>query len=318
MTIRRGRLACPLILSILLLAVSGCAIGQRADTSYRPEVPDPAFDPGSGPLVAIDRAHHNFHTLDGRYQAFGRLLTADGYRVANGPRQFIPGSLDEVDILVIANAVAEANVDNWDRPNHPAFTGEEVEMVKGWVAEGGSLWLIADHMPFPAAAEKLAAAFGFLFINGYAIDPEDSAPMRFRPEAATLREHRIVRGRSPEEAVGWVTSFTGQGFRLAPGAAADPIMVLAHGVEILMPERSWQFDDTTERIDGAGLLQGAVRRYERGRVAVFGEAAMFTAQVAGEGISVGLAHPSAPYNERFTLNIAHWLSGLLDEVPPLP
>jgi hypothetical protein len=45
---------------------------------------------------------------------------------------------------------------------------------------------------------------------------------------------------------------------------------------------------------------------------VFGEAAMFTAQVAGpDRVPVGMSSPHAPQNARYLLNVLHWLGGTL-------
>ena len=52
----------------------------------------------------------------------------------------------------------------------------------------------------------------------------------------------------------------------------------------------------------------------KGRVVVFGEAAMFTAQLLG-GISwmkLGMNHKNCPYNYKLFLNCIHWLDGLLE------
>lgn len=50
------------------------------------------------------------------------------------------------------------------------------------------------------------------------------------------------------------------------------------------------------------------------RVAAFGEAAMFSAQLAGpEQRPMGLNRPQARQNQQFLLNVAHWLSGLLGD-----
>jgi hypothetical protein len=49
-------------------------------------------------------------------------------------------------------------------------------------------------------------------------------------------------------------------------------------------------------------------------VAVFGEAAMFTAQVSGANRRpMGMNDPGAPENAQFLLNVLHWLTGLLPE-----
>ncbi|HEX7929434.1 MAG TPA: hypothetical protein VF470_00800, partial [Sphingomicrobium sp.] len=43
----------------------------------------PLYPVGAGPLVAIDAAHNNYHTLKGRYAPFGAVLENDGYRLAS-------------------------------------------------------------------------------------------------------------------------------------------------------------------------------------------------------------------------------------------
>ena len=63
------------------------------------------------------------------------------------------------------------------------------------------------------------------------------------------------------------------------------------------------------------MLQGAVFRYGKGRVAVFGEAAMFSAQkiTREDGISyMGMNRDDASQNPQFLLNVMHWLSGLIE------
>jgi len=53
-------------------------------------------------------------------------------------------------------------------------------------------------------------------------------------------------------------------------------------------------------------------RLGEGRVAFFGEAAMFSAQLAGlPGQPMGMNNPAAAENVQFLLNVIHWLSGLL-------
>lgn len=53
-------------------------------------------------------------------------------------------------------------------------------------------------------------------------------------------------------------------------------------------------------------------RFGKGRVAVFGEAAMFSAQLAGPNKDpMGMNDPIASRNPQFLLNLMHWLSGKL-------
>ena len=49
----------------------------------------------------------------------------------------------------------------------------------------------------------------------------------------------------------------------------------------------------------------------KGRVAIFGEAAMFTAQLAGRNqFKVGMNSDEAPENYKLLLNVVHWLDRL--------
>jgi hypothetical protein len=153
---------------LILLTTTGCGLRspvnrphQVADLAYQPAIAQPAYRSGKGPLVVIDGGHYNFHRVDGRYQPFANLLRRDGYRVRGNQEQFTAASLKPVDVLVIANALNKANAKNWAPPNPPAFTPAEVESVRAWVSQGGSLFLIVDHSPFPATAGSLAKAWIF-------------------------------------------------------------------------------------------------------------------------------------------------------------
>jgi hypothetical protein len=279
-------------LAILCLLLAAAAPSQRApaqqiaDSAFNYPIASPAYPAGGGPKVLVDEAHHNFHTMSGRFLAFARLLERDGYVVAPNDAKFTAGALSGARILVISNALAAENADGeWTLPTPSAFDSAEIAAVRQWVWEGGSLWLIADHMPFPGAAGELAAEFGVLMSNGFATDErEQDGRMLF--------------------------SFTGQAFRLdGPG---EPLMTLGRGNVLLLPEVAWQFSRLTQRVPASGMLQGAAIAFGKGRLAVFGEAAMFSAQLAGPNRApMGMNDPAAASNPRFLLNVAHWLDGIL-------
>jgi hypothetical protein len=112
-------------------------------------------------------------------------------------------------------------------------------------------------------------------------------------------------------------SFMGQAFRA--DRDVDPLLTLPAGITLLLPVKAWKFKEDTPFVPAAGMLQGAVFRHGEGRVAVFGEAAMFSAQeqIRKTGRTVmGMNHPEAGQNPRFLLNVMHWLSGLLREDVP--
>lgn len=285
------------------------ALGQQvADSAFVPPVGQPAWAAGAGPVVLLDEGHVNFHTLDGRYYTFGRLLAGDGLVVRPIRTAFTREALAGARLLVIANALHQRNRDDWTLPTPSAFTAAEIAAVEAWVREGGSLLLIADHMPFPGAAQDLAAAFGVRMLNGFAAPPGDgSGQITFRRSEGSLPDHPITRGRGPGERIDSVVSFTGQAFS---ADSAAPLMVLPDSITVLLPDTAWRFSAATRRVPGAGLLQGAVLSHGRGRVAVFGEAAMFSAQLGGPNRSpMGMNAPQARQNPQFLLNVVHWLVG---------
>jgi uncharacterized protein (DUF2249 family) len=294
---------------LMLSFVTKVNAQQVADTLFSPVFLNPAYSTAEGPVVMIDQAHNNFHTADGRYRTFADLLTRDGYVVRAFSALFNRESLDTGDILVISNALHKRNLDDWSLPTPSAFTEQEITAVRAWVEDGGALLLIADHMPFPGAAADLAAAFGFRFNNGFALDTLKQGPLVFRRSDGSLANHPITQGRTSNERIDSVATFTGQAFQ---SSAAEPLLIFGPNTISLMPQVAWQFSDATSRIPVRNWFQGAVLQVGKGRVAVFGEAAMFTAQVSGENRTpMGMNHPSAPQNPQFALNVLHWLSGLL-------
>ncbi len=300
-----------LLLILLLLPATILSAQQVADTSYNPPISEPMYYTGEGPGVFIDEGHHNFHTKDGRYLAFTRLLERDGYVVKNYEGLFEKSSLSKGKIMVISNALNEQNTGAWYLPTPSAFTPEEIVTLNQWVKDGGSLILIADHMPFAGAAQDLAASFGFGFTNGFVDDTTGQGPIYFRREDGTLPKNVITEGRSPVEKVGEAVSFTGQGFTIPE--AAIPILVFNDRCINLLPDTAWVFNENTPVTSAAGMSQGAAMKYGKGRVVVFGEAAMFSAQLAGPNrFRAGMNSDFAPENYKLLLNIIHWLDGKLD------
>lgn len=301
------------LLLLLLVCCLAVRAQQVADTEFKPMIERPAFAPGKGPVVLLDEAHYNFHTASGRYQTFASLLRRDGYVILPSKAKFSPDTLQAGQILVIANALNEKNQTDWSPPNPSAFTDDEVAAVLEWVKAGGSLLLISDHLPFPGAAGKLASAFGIHFNNGYAMEPKSPpGPLTFDQKNGRLIAHPITRGRTAGEQVDSVATFTGSAFQVDQG---DPILKFSDDAMAYMPTVFGQgFTNDTPKTPIKGWLQGATIRAGKGRVAVFGEAAMFSAQLAGPNKApMGMNAPIAKQNPQFLLNVMHWLSGLLEK-----
>ncbi len=298
---------------ILLLILCGNLLSgqQISDKNYKPPIAKPEYEKGKGTIVFIDEGHHNFHTKEGRYKAFSNLLERDGYRVKSYKGTFDREKLQKGKILVISNALNKKNVAHWYVPIYSAFTPEEIETVSQWVIDGGNLFLIADHMPMAGAAKELAAAFKIEFTDGFVFDTIAKGPSVFTLKEKTLVANSITQGRNASEALKKIVSFTGQGFRIPENA--NPILVFNANHLNLLPDTAWVFTPKTKRIAADGWSQGVYRKYGKGRIVAFGEAAMFTAQLAGsDGRKMGMNSELAPENYKLLLNIIHWLDGKLE------
>ncbi len=328
--------ACLSLLSAgAVLAADPCTSLQSADRNYRPEIGQPSWPDHTGrvPLVVVDSAHHNLHTVTERFAPFADILRRAGYRVEDSREryaEFSPDTLQGIDVLVIANALNNDNVDpqdctaKWKLPTPSAFTDREIEVLRQWVEGGGALLLIADHMPFAGAAEKLADAFGFTWVNGYTIPLAQSLDIEFRGRADSTseepaqfgflnRNHPVLREGSGN--VQSVVSFVGSALWAQDGVNAEPLLTLGAGVFTFMAADSNTISPevlpVTPRLSSKGLLQGATLSLGAGRLAIFGEAGMFSAQIqtTDAGVALqGMNDPMAKDNYRFLLDLLQWLS----------
>jgi hypothetical protein len=292
---------------VVLVLLAFVALGQQLpDPEFDTRVENPAYE-RSGPRVLFDEAHHNFHTADGRYKPFVDLLVQDGYQVIRNRKPFTKASLDSFKVLVIANALGAEEMDD-EGSDRPAFTGGEVQAVYDWVRGGGSLLLIADHAPFGAAAASLGTKLGVDMSKGYTSDPANSLKgnpslLIFSRENKLLGAHPIVEGRNEKERINRVLSFTGQSLKGPPESVA--VLKLADTAQD-SPDH-----DAKAMITAAGRAQVVALKVGKGRVVVHGEAAMLTAQIAGpEKFKMGMNFEGYD-NKQYTLNVMHWLSGLL-------
>lgn len=321
-----------LVLSFAALGFASALSGQQvADSAFHFQNTHPAFADGEGPIVCVDAGHHNFHTLDGRYFAFGKLLREDGFRTNSLAERFDHGVLDNCAVLVIANALAAPAGQSGSDFNASAFQPQEIRAVLEWVVAGGRLLLIMDHAPFPAAAAHLAAPLGVLPLNGSA---------RYRlfgelPEAAlsaaaetygtgvdslrqwlgspgTLGDHPILRGRrGVDEPVRTLMTFGGSAFY--PARSVRPLLLVPSNASGTVPLQGLS-QEHAPRYELAGWLVGGAREVGVGRVVVLGEAATCTAQLAGTRqppFPMGMNNPLSVDNARFCLNAVRWLVGVI-------
>jgi hypothetical protein len=298
-----------------LLLCTAAAPGQQQqvnDPDFSTKIERPAFT-DRHPRIGIDEAHRNFHTREGRYKPFASLMESDGFVTAAAPR-FDAASLRGLDILLIANAMGETH----EGKIASAFTPEECDAVRDWVRGGGSLLFISDHVPWGDASVALAQRFGVELGRGIVMDMKhaDGNPSKlvYSAENGLLGDHAIVRGRNPEERVRRVVAFTGQSLTV-PANATALLKIGPDATESFDPQDQLKVaagEPAGTKIDGRA--QGIVMTFGRGRVAIFGEAAMFSAQVAslnGQTFKAGMNVPGND-NRRLALNLMHWLARLID------
>jgi hypothetical protein len=307
-----GGFAVVLLLGVVCL--SRFPFGTRADRGFDVTVAHPAYV-GRHPSVLLDEAHFNAHTASGGFAPFVGLLRSDGYSVRRGRLAFSQDALRGVDVLVIANAAGGSNPKLFGfnleplrqgSREAPAFREAEIAAARGWVEGGGALLLVADHYPFGSAAAGLAAAFGVTMHGGFAEvshqypGQRDAAAIEYSRANGLLADHAIANGRSTEERVTCVRSFTGQSLTVGP-----------ERVLLALPPSAVEQVPAPPRFKSqpAGNAQGAAFDFGRGRVAVFGEAGMLTAQVTADGERFGMNVPGLD-NRQLALNVMHWLSRL--------
>lgn len=299
-------------LGACLLGSANFALAQQdADPEFEARVDRPQFAPGAGGRVVIDEGHTNFHTKDGRYRPFAKVLEADGYNVDSHTGEFTIESLSGVDIVVIANALHPDNETTWELPTPSAFSDLEIDVIVDYIAAGGSLFLIADHMPMPGAAAALASRFGIDFSNGFVFELDaDRQPIRspavFRKADGRIGDHAITRGRHDAETIDQVASFTGSAFPVTGSAVS--LIQFGERTTMLMSTIAWEFDANMSAATIPHWSQGVAIEFGEGRVVIFGEAAMFTSQIAADDARFGMTHPQAKDNQQLLLNIARWLS----------
>jgi hypothetical protein len=302
---------------------------QAADDSYIPRVAAPAFSGRGRPEVLIDEAHYNVHTAGGTYAPFAALLRRDGFWVRSGRSPLSLSALDRDGdgrrILVIANALGwrgalqlafgSGRLERVMRLTDSALSAREIVETEAWVRSGGSLLLVADHTPAGEAARPLAAAFGVQMTTWWAEDEQHHDAVTRNPgflvfsrANGLLEDHPIASGRYESEAVQRVMTFTGQALRAPSGGVS--ILTLSSTAREYPYRRSRE----REGRSAAGLSQAVALEHGAGRVVVLGEAAMLTAQTARADDRATLRfgmNRADNDNRQFTLNVMHWLAGLL-------
>jgi hypothetical protein len=292
----------------LVILLCGTAFAQQsADPHFDARVDNPAFTKNF-PRVLFDEAHYNFDTTNNRYKPFADLIFNDGYHLAVNRQPFTRESLRSFKLLVIVNPLGSEESDD-DNAGEPAFTAAECDAVNDWVKDGGALLFIADAAPFSSASEILAKRLGVDMSKGPAADPANADKESNDPRIIVysrgnhlLGDASITNGRNTAERVNRVIVFNGQSLKGPEGGDA------------LLKLSDTAIDSSSvaeKKLSFAGRAQGIAFRLGKGRVVVLADSAMLSALVTGsDNQPFGMNTPDID-NRQLTLNIMHWLSGML-------
>ena len=294
------------VLSVLITVASQNAVAQA-------QVKRAAYPLGEGPVVVLDLGHNNVD--DPEFPPIlAEWLTQDGYVVRQLSTRFDEATLASVDLVISRNPLSAYNRDNWTLPTPSAFSRGEIELLYNWILSGGALLLVVDHMPIPGAAEELLSTFNFEISNGFALDEQSlrgydeevihaAGRISFRRSDGSLADHPVTNGRTLAERVDSIVTAVGSAFRLPPDGQS--LLTFGPSFVSLLPESSWEFDDTTPRQAIEGWSQAGLARVGLGRVAILGDSMLLRSALED-------TETWALQNPQFTLNLVHWLSGLLD------
>ena len=298
------------VCSILVGLLNIVTLGQHlADPEFKANVGTPAFTKNT-PRVMFDEAHNNFHTSSGRYKPFTDLLLNDGYRLVINRQPFTKTVLDSFKLLVIVNALGN-DIDE-DDADKTAFSDEECLIVRDWVKGGGSLLLVTDPGPFAKSTASLAKQFGVEVNPNIAEDPTNCAEkyrmsmILYSNENHQLQSHSIISGRDANEKVNRVVVFTGHSLK----GPQDSVAFLKLSDSARDAKSANEGSNTTDASRGAA--QGLALKFGSGRVVLIAEADMLSALLGDppEKEPIGMNYPGID-NKQLTLNVMHWLSGLL-------
>jgi len=300
-------LVCTLFTALCTLTVSAQHI---YDPNFKTEIEKPAFTKNT-PRLMFDESHNNFHTSTSRYKPFADLLMNDGYRLVVNRQPFTEKSLASFKLLVIVNPLG----DDIDEPGaeNSAFTDDECKVVHDWVRSGGALLLIADPGPFGKSAASLAKLFGVEMFSNVTEDPEHAAEeflsnlVVYSRDNKQLIDHPITNGRDAAEKVNRVVVFRGQSLKGPQDGVA--FLKLAETARDVTPSTD---GSPPSVVANRGVAQGLAMKVGDGRVVVLGDADMLSA-LLGEPPQkepIGMNYPGVD-NKQLTLNIMHWLSGIL-------
>src|SRR3546814_14723112 len=140
----------------VLLGPAYVSAQSVADPAFDYAIAQPRYGEQKGPRILYDEGHNNPLSLKGQYAAFGRVLEADGYRLATHSGPLTADALAAPRVFVTVNAMYE--LQQLDLPTGSVYRDEEVEALYTRVHRpSGALYLIPHPLPLPVSGRKIEA-----------------------------------------------------------------------------------------------------------------------------------------------------------------
>jgi len=307
-----------ILLVVITWVIFTYCIYQRADMHTDMSVRSPKFNLETSQRVLFDSGHGNSHDIKTTYAPFATLLKNDGIVLHRHEGLITENTLQDIELLIIANATP---IGDTESETSGAFTVSEINLLRNWVENGGSLLLIADHDPFGSAAAGLAKAFGVEMSSVWTVDSlrfseviGKTTWLEFSEENNGLGQHNILQSENPESPVRRVITFTGQS--LSFDSTWTSILQLSPYARnyYSRSEAKVAASDTTTYFPVPYQSQLIAREYGNGRIVIAGEAAMFTAQevrIFFKSYRAGFNYNGYD-NKNLILNIVRWLLHEID------
>jgi len=297
----------------ILMVLPGIAAAQRqlADTGFAYENASPAWPAAGGPAIVLSSRNSPF-VQRGSFDPLVRLLESDGFRVSVSGEPLDVAIAADPAILLLVNAFVPEFKDFPAMDPPSAFTDREIAAVKDWVDKGGSLLVLADHAPVGGGASKLAAAFGFTFLNGHTLQDKAAesdyvkVDIDYTPHNGLNPAHAITDGSTGRKPVTRYFAYGGQSF--IPPAGAATLLTIPQGWSAVFTYRIREELRDAPRIDASGMAQGAAMESGSGRLAIFAEAGGFSAQITDGTRRFGFNTQDGAENPEFILSVARWLA----------
>lgn len=278
-----------------------------ADTTFDTQVAVPVCQ-HSCPVIIFDEAHNNYHKAAGRYKPFASLMENDGFRVIRSLTPFTKELLGQANVVVIASP--------------GAITVSEIQILKDWIQQGGSLLAITDHdnltfdellYSLGAETQEISITLDSLHSSRYRQDGVTINPgsIYFSEPHGSLGNHPILQGRNESEKIKRVQTFAGRTVVGPTGSSA--LLLLSESAIDFMVVDPAQPNISRVAVKTKGLrTHGVAFNFGKGRVVALGEAAMITAQLWPPNYTpdAGMNVPGSD-NVQFALNIMRWLTGYL-------